>query len=141
MAFCRPAQLYCFLWVVCTLCLWYAPTVYMVVFIETLIKEAPMSKQPTLECLRAQSIFAGVTDRLSYLYDRWQDEKEYEDFADYIEQMKKLAPEGTRFIKGRQSPFGFDLQIGPEVWRFIATARAMKLQDMTVREIKKPVAA
>jgi hypothetical protein len=28
--------------------------------------------------------------RLFYLYDRWQDEKEYEDFADYVKQAKNF---------------------------------------------------
>tara|TARA_R100000656_G_scaffold17475_1_gene16356 strand:- start:156 stop:476 length:321 start_codon:yes stop_codon:yes gene_type:complete len=38
--------------------------------------------------------------RLFYLYDRWQDEKEYEDFADYIEQVKNLIEGfGLVFIK------------------------------------------
>ena len=38
--------------------------------------------------------------RLFYLYDRWQDEKEYEDFADYIEHTKKFIDEhGLTFVK------------------------------------------
>jgi len=38
--------------------------------------------------------------RLFYLYDRWQDEKEYEDFADYIEHAKEFIEEyGLVFVK------------------------------------------
>jgi len=38
--------------------------------------------------------------RLFYLYDRWQDEKEYEDFADYIEQAKDFIVDfGLVFVK------------------------------------------
>tara|TARA_R110002012_G_scaffold28758_1_gene89930 strand:- start:18885 stop:19169 length:285 start_codon:yes stop_codon:yes gene_type:complete len=38
--------------------------------------------------------------RLFYLYDRWQDEKKYEDFADYIEQTKDFIEEfGLIFVK------------------------------------------
>ena len=38
--------------------------------------------------------------RLFYLYDRWQDEKKYEDFADYIEQNKDFIEEfGLIFVK------------------------------------------
>jgi len=38
--------------------------------------------------------------RLFYLYDRWQDEKEYEDFADYIEHTKNFIEEhGLAFVK------------------------------------------
>ena len=42
--------------------------------------------------------------RLFYLYDRWQDEKEYEDFADYIEHAKDFIEEfGLTFIKMTKS--------------------------------------
>ena len=38
------------------------------------------------------------------LYKRWQDEKEYEDFNEYVEHFKKSVPET---IKGLKRPFGF----------------------------------
>ena len=42
--------------------------------------------------------------RLFYLYDRWQDEKEYEDFADYIEQAKNFIVDfGLVFVKMTKS--------------------------------------
>jgi hypothetical protein len=42
--------------------------------------------------------------RLFYLYDRWQDEKEYEDFADYIEHAKDFIEEfGLIFVKMTKS--------------------------------------
>ena len=38
--------------------------------------------------------------QLFYLYDRWQEEKEYEDFADYIENAKKfIEKNGLVFVK------------------------------------------
>tara|TARA_R110000787_G_scaffold284337_1_gene397912 strand:- start:763 stop:1047 length:285 start_codon:yes stop_codon:yes gene_type:complete len=38
--------------------------------------------------------------RLFYLHSRWQDEKEYEDFADYIENAKEFIEENDLvFIK------------------------------------------
>lgn len=48
-------------------------------------------------------------DRLGYLWSRWQDEKEYENFGDYEAEMKKLAsahPE-IEFIRAGKRPFGF----------------------------------
>ena len=37
---------------------------------------------------------------LEYLRDRWQDEKHYEDFADYIEEAKKfIEASGFAFVK------------------------------------------
>jgi hypothetical protein len=42
--------------------------------------------------------------RLFYLYDRWQDEKEYEDFTDYIEHAKGFIEEfGLIFVKMTKS--------------------------------------
>ena len=46
---------------------------------------------------------------LEYLYDRWQDEKEYEDWADYAAQMKKMF--GNMFVKATQRPFGVVIKI------------------------------
>ena len=37
---------------------------------------------------------------------RWDDEKEYEDWADYESEMAKLVPAGLTFIGGRKRPFG-----------------------------------
>lgn len=47
--------------------------------------------------------------RLDYLYDRWQDEREYEDFKDYTAEMKALlldADPTAKFIKSSKRPFG-----------------------------------
>jgi len=50
-------------------------------------------------------------ERLGYFYCRWQDEKEYEDWADYAEAMKKLVDEteGVDFVRATKRPFGFTL--------------------------------
>lgn len=47
---------------------------------------------------------------LCNLYERWQDEKEYEDFADYAKVMKESAEKtpGIKFLKGTKRPFGFN---------------------------------
>ena len=41
---------------------------------------------------------------LIYLYERWQDEKEYENFNDYVEYFRKKV---NSTIKGTKRPFGF----------------------------------
>lgn len=41
---------------------------------------------------------------LAYLYDRWQDEWEYEDLNDYLEAIKRHIPEAYEMT---ESPFGF----------------------------------
>lgn len=53
--------------------------------------------------------------RICYLYERWQDEKEYEDFKDYTAEFKKLF--GPASLKGYQRPFGFCVQNGKEKFR------------------------
>ncbi len=73
---------------------------------------APLSKKSTW-------------DKLDYLYRRWGDEKEYEDFKDYEMVMRRLVQSPIKFIKATKRPFGFTvLVIGREV-RFFATAKKL----------------
>lgn len=46
---------------------------------------------------------------LDNLKQRWMDEKEYEDWSDYENVLKKSLPEECQkdFIKGTKRPFGF----------------------------------
>jgi hypothetical protein len=44
---------------------------------------------------------------LSYLYIRWQDEKEYEDITDYLVAAKKVLPEAIKISK---KPFAITCQ-------------------------------
>ena len=51
---------------------------------------------------KTKKIIKKINDhgQLFYLYDRWQEEKEYEDFVDYIENAKKfIEKNGLVFIK------------------------------------------
>lgn len=54
------------------------------------------------------------TDKLAYLYQRWQDEKEYEDFNDYVKFMKtSIFPNIAQyftFVKGSKRPFGLVIE-------------------------------
>jgi hypothetical protein len=45
-------------------------------------------------------------DSMGMLADRWQDEKEYEDWSDYENVMKGWVPEGFTFERTQKSPFG-----------------------------------
>lgn len=58
-----------------------------------------LNNRPTLECFY-------------YLYERWQDEKEYEDFNDYVKVMMKYMPEGATLVKGTKRPFGVVINYG-----------------------------
>lgn len=57
----------------------------------------------------SQLLLDKVEDMLDYLYERWQDEKEYEDFSDYEKVMRDAVGDG--FIKATKRPFGFITQI------------------------------
>jgi hypothetical protein len=53
-----------------------------------------------------------VLGRFNYLYDRWQDEKDHEDFKDYVEAMMKMMPSGATLVKGTKRPFGVTFKYG-----------------------------
>ena len=56
----------------------------------------------------AEQAFDAMGERLIYLYSRWQDEREYEDWADYAKEMAKTAAQsGFVAIKTAKRPFGF----------------------------------
>lgn len=44
-----------------------------------------------------------IADLIFYLYERWQDEKEYEDINDYLKTIQKKVPEAFKIHK---RPFG-----------------------------------
>ena len=51
------------------------------------------------------------TDNLANLYDRWEDEKMYEDWKDYERNMKSLVEvcsgiDNPKNVKGTKRPFG-----------------------------------
>ena len=50
--------------------------------------------------------------QFDYLYWRWQDEKQYEDFNDYVESMMKYMPSGATLVKGSKRPFGVTINYG-----------------------------
>lgn len=50
-------------------------------------------------------------DLLCYLYNRWQDEKAYEDINDYGQQFAAKFPEGWKLLKATKRPFGVQVEI------------------------------
>jgi len=74
-------------------------------------------------------------DGLFYLLDRWSDEKEYEDFADYGDAMKtKHVPDGYTFISAHERPFGLTIEniASKNQYRFSIT----KTGKCTITKIK-----
>ena len=55
---------------------------------------------------KIKEVNAELAKYMDYLEGRWQDEKEYEDFADYQNAVeKKVAALGMRFAKMTKRPF------------------------------------
>jgi hypothetical protein len=46
-------------------------------------------------------------NKMEYLFDRWQDEKEYEDWADYENAIRDHWGDPDTFVKATKRPFGF----------------------------------
>jgi hypothetical protein len=52
-----------------------------------------------------------LANQLAYLYDRWQDERGYEDFADYrTAAAKYVVAVGGTFVKLDKQPFALHFQ-------------------------------
>lgn len=47
-----------------------------------------------------------------YLYERWEDEKYYEDFEDYTNALMKHMPKNAVLIEGTETPFGVKFLYG-----------------------------
>lgn len=61
---------------------------------------------------------------LAYGYERWQDEKEYEDINDYATLFKdKVEKHGGKFLKMTKRPFGFKALIGGLTFQFYANSK------------------
>lgn len=59
---------------------------------------------PTKEALLTELRSDSAVKLFAYLYARWQDERAYEDFSDYVKHVQKQFP--TCFI-GKKRPFEF----------------------------------
>lgn len=55
---------------------------------------------------KRQQVAEAISGHMGYLWSRWQDEREYEDFADYVDSAKKAIEEnGAVFEKLTKRPF------------------------------------
>jgi hypothetical protein len=80
----------------------------------------PLLMQNTNEGAKARAdivdpICDSVNELLQNLDCRWQDEKQYEDFNDYIKAMKDhilpKCPTGSIFVRAHKVPFGITVRI------------------------------
>ena len=53
-----------------------------------------------------------LKDAMIYLYGRWQDESQYEDFHEYISYIKKRLPKGATKMTFTKRPFEMKFWVG-----------------------------
>ena len=74
----------------------------------------------------------GGAQRLAYLRQRWEDEKEYEDWSDYATALKQLLPVGARAEVVAQRPFGVRFDYGGKRYQLTATLRSLHLREVPI---------
>lgn len=84
-------------------------------------------KSTPAETARVNEIFKSSLN-LQDLKFRWDCEKQFEDWNDYIAVMKKMVPKDATFVKASKRPFSFDfiLKENGFTYRIIATNRHME---------------
>lgn len=70
---------------------------------------------------------------LRYICDRWEDEKEYEDWSDYVMYMRDVIARGPgiTFREASHRPFGFTFGTGEGVFRITVNALEIKLERLS----------
>jgi hypothetical protein len=84
--------------------------------------------QPTApdDLKRIQAMVDSMSNLMSQLYVRFQDEKDYEDINDYAVPFKKKLPKGFSLVKMSKRPFGFVFNIGTDaLYLAYATSKAI----------------
>lgn len=57
------------------------------------------------------------------LYYRWQDEKKYEDFKDYVDVMAGCLPVGSKVLGGTKRPLGIKFKYNNQTFHLILKIR------------------
>lgn len=71
------------------------------------------------------NMFDKCDDILYKLYNRWLDEKEYEDINDYKAVIEKYIPAEITITKMTKKPFGFQFNVGTTAnYRMSTTAKS-----------------
>lgn len=107
-------------------------------------------KMSEITSQKITTLWEAMENSLTYLFGRWQDEKGYEEFADYIDVMKKdfvIATHETMttnavFVEGTGDPFRlvFDFE-GFRITFSVTTKqykwKAEKLTEAEIEQFKK----
>lgn len=70
----------------------------------------------------ARQLFKDLEPLACTLYERWRDECEYEDLADYAVNIKpEIEKAGGTFLRMTRRPFGFQFKVGFFVYAVTVT--------------------
>lgn len=75
----------------------------------------------------AADFFNESVDKFGYLYNRWMDEKEYEDIKDYQLPLNPIAKKfGVTILKMNKKPFGCDFTVDGKTYKITVSATRMQ---------------
>lgn len=82
-----------------------------------------ITEQPST---KANEFFTAVADTCVWLYERWLDEKDYEDINDYLPVVAKVADEfGVSIVKMTKRPFGFHFRVDGRTFAMTVNTRTI----------------
>lgn len=86
-------------------------------------KRVPTSREV---CSKIDKMFYENSILLDELYQRWQNEREYEEWKDYAKRMSLMLPKDFTFKRATKRPFGFEFEAqgAPEGALYAMTATA-----------------
>ena len=84
-------------------------------------KPAKASRKPRVSKTTPEEVFNGMVEVLDDLYGRWQDEKDYEDWADYeaVAKSKVEIAQGVKMVSFTNRPFQLVFRIGKDEARHV----------------------
>ncbi len=96
---------------------------------------APMS---SAQIIAAQAVIDGreakteavfndekVVEKICYLFSRWQDEREYEDIAEYGKALEPLfAAHGAKILRATKKPFGVVAEVDGAQYHYTVNSRS-----------------
>lgn len=84
--------------------------------------------------MNANDFFATFGDHAANLYGRWQDEREYEDFADYVANIKReVEALGGVFVSATSRPFHITFELDGKRYKIKVTSRTVSMVEMIRR--------
>ena len=77
----------------------------------------------------AAGFFKESVETFGYLYNRWLDEKDYEDINDYQLPLNAIAQKfGVTILKMNKKPFGCDFTVDGKTYKISVSATRIKYQ-------------